>query len=132
MSNTDILQQLSLDFSKFIKNNLSDIKKLSPQQQKHIGGLFMDFKDGLDSISENTDSVNEAYIDQRKIDYVRNNTPGYVGVKFAKVASDEDLDLMIRLKNANSEHFNAMKPNIKSMDYLYKKYKISSKTGIEQ
>lgn len=132
MSNTDILQQLSLDFSKFIKNNLSDIKKLTPQQQKHIGGLFMDFKDGLDSISENTDSVNEAYIDQRKIDYVRNNTPGYVGVKFAKVASDEDLDLMLRLKNANSEHFNAMKPNIKSMDYLYKKYKISSKTGIEQ
>ena len=132
MSNTDILQQLSLDFSKFIKNNLSDIKKLTPQQQKHIGGLFMDFKDGLDSISENTDSVNEAYIDQRKIDYVRNNTPGYVGVKFAKVASDEDLDLMLRLKNANSEHFNAMKPNIKSMDYLYKKYKISSKKGIEQ
>jgi hypothetical protein len=132
MSNTDILQQLSLDSSKFIKNNLSDIKKLSPQQQKHIGGLFMDFKDGLDSISENTDSVNEAYWDQKRNDTVRKTMPGYVGVKFAKVASEEDLDLMIRLKQANSEQANAMLPNIKSMDYLYKKYKISSKKGIEQ
>lgn len=63
MNPSDILQQLSVDFSKLIKNNLSDIKKLPPNQQKEIGKLMSMFKDGLDDLSEGTyESVNEAKI----------------------------------------------------------------------
>jgi len=53
MNSSDILQQLSVDFSKLIKNNLSDIKKLPPNQQKEIGKLMSMFKDGLDTLTEN-------------------------------------------------------------------------------
>lgn len=53
MKSEDILQQLSVDFSKLIKNNLSDIKKLPPNQQKQIGKLMSNFKDGLDGLTEN-------------------------------------------------------------------------------
>lgn len=55
-----------------------------------------------------------------------------IGRKFAEVASDSDVELMARLKRANSEHEWQLKQNIKSMDHLYKKYKIQSSKGVEK
>ena len=55
-----------------------------------------------------------------------------IGRKFAQVASDADVELMARLKRVNSEHEWQLKQNIKSMDHLYKKYKIRSKKGVEE
>jgi hypothetical protein len=51
MDKTDILQNLSTDFSKFIKDNLSDLKKLDAATQREIGKLIDNFKRGLDKIS---------------------------------------------------------------------------------
>jgi hypothetical protein len=51
MDRTDILQNLSTDFSKFIKENLSDLKKLDSSTQREIGKLIDNFKSGLDKLS---------------------------------------------------------------------------------
>ena len=74
-------------------------------------------------------NVNEAGID---VDLYRDKQSWVIGPKFAKVASDSDIELMVRLKRVNDDHAWQLKQNIKSMDYLYKKYKIRSKKGIEE
>ncbi len=75
------------------------------------------------------ESVNEASID---VDVYRKKQAFVIGPKFAEVASDSDVELMARLKIVNSEHEWQLKQNIKSMDHLYKKYKLRSKKGIEE
>jgi hypothetical protein len=75
------------------------------------------------------ESVNEASID---VDVYRKKQAFVIGPKFAEVASDSDVELMARLKRVNSEHEWQLKQNIKSMDHLYKKYKLRSKKGIEE
>ena len=74
-------------------------------------------------------SVNEADIN---VDLYRGKNSWVVGNKFAKVASDSDIELMARLKRVNDDHIWQLKQNIKSMDHLYKKYKIQSSKGVEK
>lgn len=74
-------------------------------------------------------SVNEADIN---VDLYRGKNSWVVGNKFAKVASDSDIELMARLKRVNDDHLWQLKQNIKSMDHLYKKYKIQSSKGVEK
>jgi len=76
-----------------------------------------------------SESVNEADIN---VDLYRGKQSWVIGPKFAEVASDSDIQLMVRLKRVNDDHAWQLKQNIKSMDYLYKKYKIRSKKGIEE
>ena len=65
--------------------------------------MFGDFKDGLDDLSTN-ESVNE--LDTKKQFTIRTNMPGYVGPKFAKKASDEDLLKMADLKDEKAKIYN--------------------------
>jgi len=53
----DIIQELSLKFSDFIKANMRDIKKLSAKQQQGISKAIRSFKVVLDDISENTKPI---------------------------------------------------------------------------
>ena len=64
---------------------------------------------------------------QMTIDYVRKNAPGYVGTKFAKKASDEDILSMVDLKDEHAEIYNSkMKPIQDKIDALNKKYGIKA------
>ena len=53
----DIIQELSLKFSDFIKANMGDIKKLPSKQQQGISKAIRAFKVVLDDISENRESM---------------------------------------------------------------------------
>ncbi|NDC25011.1 MAG: hypothetical protein EBZ49_12930 [Proteobacteria bacterium] len=54
MPSIDIIQNLSLKFSDFIKDNLKDINKLPQKQKQGISKAIRAFKVVLDDISENT------------------------------------------------------------------------------
>lgn len=58
MSENDIIQSISFEFSTIIKKNLSKIKKISPAKQRQLGNLMSDFKDGLDTLTES--NINES------------------------------------------------------------------------
>jgi hypothetical protein len=51
MNDTNTLQDLSVQFSQMIKKNLSQVRKLSPENQRELGKLFFDFKNKLDDLS---------------------------------------------------------------------------------
>jgi hypothetical protein len=51
MDKSDILQDLSLEFSAMIKKNLKNIKKLDPAVQRELGKFIEVFKNGLDELS---------------------------------------------------------------------------------
>jgi len=51
MDKSDILQDLSLEFSLMIKKNLKNIKKLDPKDQRELGKFIEVFKNGLDELS---------------------------------------------------------------------------------
>jgi hypothetical protein len=53
MPSIDIIQNLSLKFSDFIKDNLKDINKLPQKQKTGISKAIRAFKVVLDDISEN-------------------------------------------------------------------------------
>jgi hypothetical protein len=93
---------------------------------KQIG---MKMKNGKEVPNCVKESINEADIN---VDLYRGKQSWVIGPKFAEVASDSDIQLMVRLKRVNDDHAWQLKQNIKSMDYLYKKYKIRSKKGIEE
>jgi hypothetical protein len=110
----------SWDMKKSGKGFEITIDKLSKAEQKDL----MAYLKSQDYITEN-----EASID---VDVYRKKQAFVIGPKFAEVASDSDVELMARLKIVNSEHEWQLKQNIKSMDHLYKKYKLRSKKGIEE
>ena len=59
------------------------------------------------------------------IDKVRNIYPGFVGVKFAKKASDEDILAMVHLKSEHAQAFNSfLFPINEKISKLNKKYGI--------
>jgi hypothetical protein len=58
MSENDIIQSISFEFSSLIKKNLNKIKKISSAKQRQLGNLMSDFKDGLDTLTES--NMNEA------------------------------------------------------------------------
>ena len=73
-----------------------------------------------DSIIE---SVNE--VDTKKANILRKNMPGYVGPKFAKKASDEDLLAMADLKDEKAQLYNRyLKDVMSKISKLQKKYNI--------
>jgi len=51
MDKSDILQDLSVEFSSMIKKNLNKIKKLDPKDQRELGKFIEVFKNGLDELS---------------------------------------------------------------------------------
>jgi len=110
------------------KFRFESIKEDSPcwDGYKQIG---MKMKNGKEVPNCVKESINEADIN---VDLYRGKQSWVIGPKFAEVASDSDIQLMVRLKRVNDDHAWQLKQNIKSMDYLYKKYKIRSKKGIEE
>jgi hypothetical protein len=106
------------------------LNKLSKQELQQIASVDIKFLSLLaKNLLTKKESVNEASID---VDVYRKKQAFVIGPKFAEVASDSDVELMARLKIVNSEHEWQLKQNIKSMDHLYKKYKLRSKKGIEE
>ena len=106
------------------------LNKLSKQELQQIASVDIKFLSLLaKNLLSKKESVNEASID---VDVYRKKQAFVIGPKFAEVASDSDVELMARLKRVNSEHEWQLKQNIKSMDHLYKKYKLRSKKGIEE
>ena len=95
---------------------------------EQIGMKMKDGKEVPNCVPKN-ESVNESSID---VDVYRKKQAFVIGPKFAEVASDKDVELMARLKRANSEHAWQLKQNISSMDHLYKKYKIQSSKVVEK
>ena len=126
---------------KFVDDNNLDIEKVFQFVKKGKLSDRMDFMTAVAGKPGNpiqkkmlkmfSESVNEGWWDQKRNDVVRKN-PGLVGTKFAEVADEEDLHMMIELKRKSADYANSIKANIRSMDYLYKKYKIASSKGIEK
>ena len=132
MDYSDILQDISVDLSFMVKKHLKIIKKLDSKKQRAFGKLFADMKNGVDDLSEGVnESVNE--VDTKKANLLRTNMPGYVGTKFAKKASDEDLIKMADLKTQKAKiHNKDIVPLLQAQDKLYKSYKIKSVRGKEK
>ena len=67
-----------------VKKHLKNIKKLNSKQQRQLGKLFSDMKDGIDDLSEGvTESVNEGNYDTKTgLYYVQSETG--VNVPFTK------------------------------------------------
>ena len=124
MDYSDILQDISVDLSYMVKKHLKNIKKLDSKQQKQFGKLFGDMKQGIDDLSEGvSESVNE--VDTKKADTIRKSMPGYVGPKFAKKASDEDILAMADLKDEKAKIYNRyLKDIMAKISKLQKKYSI--------
>lgn len=77
--------------------------------------------------------VNENIKEAISVDQIRQSMSGYVGPKFAKKASDEDIMKMVDLKNKVAKiHNSEIVPIQKQIDALYKQYKIKSARGIEE
>jgi hypothetical protein len=71
MDKSDILQDISIDFSQLVKKHIKNIKKLDPKTQKEFGRAFGDMKDLLDDLSEGVDeSVNESRVPKMYVKYV--------------------------------------------------------------
>ena len=68
MDKTDILQDISVDFSQLVKKHIKNIKKLDSATQKEFGRAFGDMKDLLDDLSEQAmnESINEDLSDVLK------------------------------------------------------------------
>jgi len=124
MDYSDILQDISVDLSYMVKKHLKNIKKLDSKQQKQFGKLFGDMKQGSDDISEGVNElINE--VDTKKADTIRKSMPGYVGPKFAKKASDEDILAMADLKDEKAKIYNRyLKDIMAKISKLQKKYSI--------
>jgi hypothetical protein len=124
MDYSDILQDISVDLSFMVKKHLKNIKKLDSKQQKQFGKLFGDMKQGIDDLSEGVNElVNE--VDTKKADTIRKSMPGYVGPKFAKKASDEDILAMADLKDEKAKIYNRyLKDIMAKISKLQKKYSI--------
>ena len=64
-------------------------------------------------------------IDSKRVSVIRTNMPGYVGTKFAKKASDEDILAMVDLKDQHAKIYNRYMKDINDkIQKLQKKYNI--------
>jgi|TARA_R110001592_G_scaffold165982_1_gene400693 hypothetical protein len=124
MDYSDILQDISVDLSFMVKKHLKNIKKLDSKKQRAFGKLFADMKNGVDDLSEGVnESINE--VDTKKANQIRKAAAGYVGPKFAKKASDEDILAMADLKDEKAKIYNRYLKDIMSkISKLQKKYNI--------
>ncbi len=94
----------------------------------HIVNLFKKLKDGEIKIKESKNLKEAVSADQ-----IRQSMSGFVGPKFAKKASDEDIMKMVALKDKIAKiHNSEILPIQKQIDTLYKQYKIKSARGIEE
>ena len=99
-----------------IKNRHHQKVKVAPSTEKEINkrGLFNPFKN---------ESVNE--VDTKKANQIRKAAAGYVGPKFAKKASDEDILAMADLKDEKAKIYNRYLKDIMSkISKLQSKYNI--------
>jgi len=124
MDYSDILQDISVDLSFMVKKHLKNIKKLDSKKQRAFGKLFADMKNGVDDLSEGVnESINE--VDTKKANQIRKAAAGYVGPKFAKKASDEDILAMADLKDEKAKIYNRyLKDIMAKISKLQKKYSI--------
>jgi len=128
MDYSDILQDISVDLSFMVKKHLKNIKKLDSKKQRAFGKLFSDMKQGVDDLSEGVNEISNRssirYI-AMKADTIRKSMPGYVGPKFAKKASDEDILAMADLKDEKADIYNRyLKGIMAKISKLQKKYSI--------
>jgi hypothetical protein len=128
MDYSDILQDISVDLSFMVKKHLKNIKKLDSKKQRAFGKLFSDMKQGVDDLSEGVNEISDRssirYI-AMKADTIRKSMPGYVGPKFAKKASDEDILAMADLKDEKADIYNRyLKGIMAKISKLQKKYSI--------
>jgi len=107
-----------------VKKHLKNIKKLDSKKQRAFGKLFADMKNGVDDLSEGVnESINE--VDTKKANQIRKAAAGYVGPKFAKKASDEDILAMADLKDEKAKIYNRyLKDVMSKISKLQKKYNI--------
>ena len=130
-----------------LKGNIKDIRKYVKLAGSNGGAEFVylyDMRDkkwyfadvfgfgkNLNDLKALYESLNE--VDTKKANLLRTNMPGYVGTKFAKKASDEDLLKMADLKDKKAKiHNRDIAPLLMAQDKLYKSYKIKSVRGIEK
>ena len=96
---------------KMSKHKPSDFKKTIQKAAK--AGLY---KESVNEVSEK---------DRKKIDFLRKTAPGYIGPKFAKKASDEDILAMADLKDQKARIYNRyVKVVDDAIAKLQKKYRI--------
>jgi hypothetical protein len=124
MDYSDILQDISVDLSFMVKKHLKNIKKLDSKKQRAFGKLFSDMKQGVDDLSEGVNESIDAE-DAKQATMIRKSAAGYVGPKFAKKASDEDILAMADLKDEKAKIYNRYLKDIMSkISKLQKKYNI--------
>ena len=81
------------------------------------------FGKNLNDLKPLYESLNE--VDTKKADTIRKSMPGYVGPKFAKKASDEDILAMADLKDEKAKIYNRyLKDVMGKISKLQKKYNI--------
>lgn len=100
-----------------------------------IEGVFESKRQETANIKLFEDYFNEAApMSSEEITKLKKNMPGYIGPKFAQKASDEDIQLMVDIKNEKALVFNQyIKPINDKIVKLLKKYRIPHKaTGIEE
>ena len=100
-----------------------------------IEGVFESMRQETAKIKLFEDYFNEAApMSSEEITKLKKNMPGYIGPKFAQKASDEDIQLMVDIKNEKALVFNQyIKPINDKIVKLLKKYRIPHKaTGIEE
>ena len=103
----------------FAKTTHKGLPKMKEQLRKIVREIMRE-----KAISEmNEVSINE--VDTKKADTIRKSMPGYVGPKFAKKASDEDILLMADLKDEKASLYNRyLKDIMGKISKLQKKYNI--------
>lgn len=123
--------------SHYKKPTKSIVKALQPMltvlryKDKSIKSVSIDFTDAASgptkvklskTYTQNESTINEA----SKADTIRKSMPGYVGPKFAKKASDEDILAMADLKDEKAKiHNRYMKAIDDKIKKLQKKYKVN-------
>ena len=137
MKMANIIKALQMYESKSV-NEAASFKITNTISKKEWAKTHKDYKsviDGVPYVMKLTDkgtalvpvkiveSVNE--VDTNKANLIRNNMPGYVGAKFAKKASDEDLIAMADLKDEHAKIYNRYLKDINDkISKLQKKYNI--------
>ena len=108
------------------KNEISEteLEEAQSPAQKAAFAKMLAKKDGKEESTDDKESVKEE-IDTKKANQIRKAAAGYVGPKFAKKASDEDILAMADLKDEKASLYNRhLKDIMGKISKLQKKYNI--------
>jgi nucleoid-associated protein YgaU len=103
---------------------ISELDEAQSPAQKAAFEKMLAKKDGKEESTDDKESVKEE-IDTKKANQIRKAASGYVGPKFAKKASDEDILAMADLKDEKASLYNRhLKDIMGKISKLQKKYNI--------